>query len=115
MDTLMEFSIQGDIFFFYDTLSDEEKETVRKCMREKYKGHIVANPKIDEFLEGEEDDSFVVESEESSDDALGKISLEELEKEALSFKPEEEIDEVETWRERKDEQIQQNNSTHEVL
>lgn len=36
MDTLMEFSIQGDIFFFYDTLSDEEKETVRKCMREKY-------------------------------------------------------------------------------
>ena len=37
MDTLMEFSIQGDIFFFYDTLSDEEKETVRKCMREKYK------------------------------------------------------------------------------
>ena len=48
MDTLMEFSIQGDIFFFYDTLSDEEKETVRKCMREKYKGHIVADPKIDE-------------------------------------------------------------------
>ena len=46
MDTLMEFSIQGDIFFFYDTLSDEEKETVRKCMREKYKGHIVANPKL---------------------------------------------------------------------
>ena len=43
MDTLMEFSIQGDIFFFYDTLSDEEKETVRKCMREKYKGHIVGN------------------------------------------------------------------------
>ena len=29
MDTLMEFSIQGDIFFFYDTLSEEEKETVR--------------------------------------------------------------------------------------
>ena len=56
MDTLMEFSIQGDIFFFYDTLSDEEKETVRKCMREKYKGHIVANPKIDEFLEGLERD-----------------------------------------------------------
>lgn len=48
METLMEFSIQGDIFFFYDTLSDEEKETVRKCMREKYKGHIVANPKIDQ-------------------------------------------------------------------
>lgn len=57
MDTLMEFSIQGDIFFFYDTLSDEEKETVRKCMREKYKGHIVANPKIDEFLEGLERDA----------------------------------------------------------
>ena len=56
MDTLMEFSIQGDIFFFYDTLSDEEKETVRKCMREKYKGHIVANPKIDDFLEGLECD-----------------------------------------------------------
>ncbi len=56
MDTLMEFSIQGDIFFFYDTLSDEEKETVCKCMREKYKGHIVANPKIDEFLEGLERD-----------------------------------------------------------
>ena len=56
MDTLMEFSIQGDIFFFYDTLSDEEKETVRKCMREKYKGQIVANPKIDEFLEGLERD-----------------------------------------------------------
>jgi hypothetical protein len=37
-------------------LSDEEKETVRKCMREKYKGHIVANPKIDEFLEGLERD-----------------------------------------------------------
>ena len=51
MDTLMEFSIQGGIFFFYDTLSDEEKETVRKCMREKYKGHIAADPKIDEFLE----------------------------------------------------------------
>ena len=47
MDTLMEFSIQGDIFFFYDTLSDEEKETVRKCMREKYKGHIVVDPKLD--------------------------------------------------------------------
>ena len=56
MDTLMEFSIQGDIFLFYDTLSEEEKETVRKCMREKYKGHIVANPKIDEFLEGLERD-----------------------------------------------------------
>ena len=25
MDTLMEFSIQGDIFFFYDTLSDERR------------------------------------------------------------------------------------------
>ena len=33
MDTLMELSIQGDIFFFYDILSEEEKETVRKCMR----------------------------------------------------------------------------------
>lgn len=32
----MEFSIQGDIFFFYDTLSEEEKETVRKRMRAKY-------------------------------------------------------------------------------
>ena len=51
MDTLMEFSIQGDIFFFYDTLSEEEKKTVRKCMRAKYKGHIVDNSKIDEFLE----------------------------------------------------------------
>lgn len=51
MDTLMEFSIQGDIFFFYDTLSEEEKETVRKCMRARYKGHIVGDPKIDEFLE----------------------------------------------------------------
>ncbi len=53
MDTLMEFSIQGDIFFFYDTLSEEEKETVRKCMRAKYKGNgnIVGDPKIDEFLE----------------------------------------------------------------
>ena len=46
----MEFSIQGDIFFFYDTLSEEEKETVRKCMRARYKGHIVGDPKIDEFL-----------------------------------------------------------------
>ena len=43
----MEFSIQGDIFFFCDTLSEEEKETVRKCMRARYKG----DPKIDEFLE----------------------------------------------------------------
>ena len=43
----MEFSIQGDIFFFYDTLSEEEKETVRKRMRAKYKGA----PKIDDFLE----------------------------------------------------------------
>lgn len=51
MDTLMEFSIQGDIFFFYDTLSEEEKETVRKCMRARCKGHIVGDPKIDEFLE----------------------------------------------------------------
>ena len=51
MDTLMEFSIQGDIFFFYDTLSEEEKETVHKCMRARYKGHIVGDPKIDEFLE----------------------------------------------------------------
>ena len=40
MDTLMEFSIQGDIFFFYDTLSEEEKETVRKCMRANYKGNM---------------------------------------------------------------------------
>ena len=47
----MEFSIQGDIFFFYDTLSEEEKETVRKRMRARYKGHIVGDPKIDEFLE----------------------------------------------------------------
>ena len=32
MDTLMEFSIQGDIFFFYDTLSDEEIEkTMLAC------------------------------------------------------------------------------------
>ena len=45
MDTLMEFSIQGDIFFFYDTLSEEEKETVRKRMRAKYKGNIVGDPK----------------------------------------------------------------------
>ena len=44
----MEFSIQGDIFFFYDTLSDE---TVRKRMRAKYKGNIVGDPKIDDFLE----------------------------------------------------------------
>lgn len=51
MDTLMEFSIQGDTFFFYDTLSDEEKEIVRKSMRAKYKGRIVGDPKIDEFLE----------------------------------------------------------------
>lgn len=51
MDTLMEFSIQGDIFFFYDTLSEEEKETVRKRMRAKYKGNIVGDLKIDEFLE----------------------------------------------------------------
>lgn len=51
MDTLMEFSIQGDTFFFYDTLSDEEKEIVRKSMRAKYKGNIVGDPKIDEFLE----------------------------------------------------------------
>lgn len=47
----MEFSIQGDTFFFYDTLSDEEKEVVRKSMRAKYKGRIVSDPKIDEFLE----------------------------------------------------------------
>ena len=51
----MEFSIQGDIFFFYDTLSEEEKETVRKCMRARYKGHIVGDPKIDEFLEEDAD------------------------------------------------------------
>ena len=51
MDTLMEFSIQGDIFFFYDTLSEEEKETVRKRMRAKDKGNIVGDLKIDEFLE----------------------------------------------------------------
>ena len=51
MDTLMEFSIQGDIFFFYDTLSEEEKEIVRKSMRAKYKGRIVGDPKIDELLE----------------------------------------------------------------
>ena len=51
MDTLMEFSIQGDIFFFYDTLSEEEKEAVRKRMRAKYKGNIVGDLKIDEFLE----------------------------------------------------------------
>ena len=51
MDTLMEFSIQGDTFFFYDTLSDEEKEIVRKSVRAKYKGRIVGDPKIDEFLE----------------------------------------------------------------
>ena len=51
MDTLMELSIQGDIFFFFDTLSDEEKEIGRRCMREKYKGCKVADPKIDEFLE----------------------------------------------------------------
>jgi len=47
----MEFSIQGDIFFFYDTLSEEEKETVRRRMRAKYKGNIVGAPKIDDFLE----------------------------------------------------------------
>ena len=34
-----------------DTLSEEEKETVRKRMRAKYKGNIVGDPKIDEFLE----------------------------------------------------------------
>ena len=51
MDTLMEFNIQGDTFFFYDTLSDEEKEIVRKSVRAKYKGRIVGDPKIDEFLE----------------------------------------------------------------
>ena len=51
MDTLMEFSIQGDIFFFCDTLSEEEKETVRKCMRARYKGHIVGDPKIDDSVE----------------------------------------------------------------
>ena len=44
MDTLMEFSIQGDIFFFYDTLSEEEKETVHKCMRARYKGHYSRRP-----------------------------------------------------------------------
>lgn len=52
MDTLMEFSIQGDLFFFFDTLSDEEKES----MREKYKGHFVDDPKINEFLEEPERD-----------------------------------------------------------
>lgn len=36
---------------FYDTLSEEEKETVRKRMRAKYKGNIVGAPKIDDFLE----------------------------------------------------------------
>ena len=51
MDTLMEFSIQGDLFFFYDTLSAEEKEIVRKCVKTKYKGHIVGDPNIDELLE----------------------------------------------------------------
>lgn len=51
MDTLMEFSIQGDIFFFYDTLSAEEKKIVRKYMRAKYKGRIVGDPKIEDFLE----------------------------------------------------------------
>ena len=52
MDTLMEFSIQGDIFFFYDTLSEEEKETVRKRMRARYKGNIVLSfvVKFDAFL-----------------------------------------------------------------
>ena len=48
---IMEFSIQGDIFFFYDTLSDEEKEVVRKSVKERYKGHTVSDPKIDDFLE----------------------------------------------------------------
>lgn len=47
----MEFSIQGDIFFFYDTLSAEEKKIVRKYMRAKYKGRIVSDPKIEDFLE----------------------------------------------------------------
>ncbi len=47
----MEFSIQGDIFFFYDTLSAEEKKIVRKYMRAKYKGRIVGDPKIEDFLE----------------------------------------------------------------
>ena len=47
----MEFSIQGDIFFFYDTLSAEEKKIVRKYMRAKYKGRIVGDPKIEVFLE----------------------------------------------------------------
>ena len=51
MDTLMEFSIQGDIFFFYDTLSAEEKKIVRKYMRARYKGRIVGDPKIEDFLE----------------------------------------------------------------
>ena len=51
MDTLMEFSIQGDIFFFYDTLSEEEKEIVHKYVRARYESHIVGDPKIEDFLE----------------------------------------------------------------
>lgn len=47
----MEFSIQGDLFFFYDTLSAEEKKIVRKYMRARYKGRIVGDPKIEDFLE----------------------------------------------------------------
>lgn len=75
MDTLMEFSIQGDIFFFYDTLSDEEKETVRKCMREKYKGHIVANPKIDELNEARFSNIFIEKRASSCPQSLEKSRL----------------------------------------
>ena len=40
----------------------KKKKPFVKCMREKYKGHIVANPKIDEFLEGlERDHGITVE------------------------------------------------------
>ena len=35
----------------FATLSAEEKEIVRKCMKTKYKGHIVGDPNIDELLE----------------------------------------------------------------
>ena len=49
-------SVPYSQYFGEMALSDDEKETVRKCMRAKYKGRIVGDPKIDEFLEELEHD-----------------------------------------------------------
>ena len=74
MDTLMEFSIQGDIFFFYDTLSDEEKETVAELLLID-DDTILVNDELLKGLDKELDDEFLEGLERDHGIKLKRLSV----------------------------------------